>query len=66
MSRYRAPGLGRWMKGLSNAEAKGRAAAEDGAFTEADNPYRMYEHRRSWLDGFRSARAQRMESSTDG
>lgn len=56
--RYRQPpGLDRYMTGLRNATAKGTAAAEDPAFTEAHNPYRMYEHRMCWRDAFRARRA---------
>lgn len=45
-----------YVAGLQNAEAKGFAAGQDRQFTENDNPYRKFEHRKSWLDGFRRAR----------
>jgi ribosome modulation factor len=45
-----------WVNGLWNAEAKGRAAASDPAFTERHCPYTRYEHKRSWLEGFREVR----------
>lgn len=46
-----------YVKGLMNAEAKGFAAASDPAFTERDNPYQRFEHRKSWMEGFRRGRA---------
>lgn len=53
----RPEGEKRYMQGLWNADSKGYAAGQDPHFTERDNPYKMYEHRQFWLDGFRRARA---------
>jgi ribosome modulation factor len=47
-----------YVNGLCNAEAKGMAAAEDFSITERDCPYSRYEHRMSWLEGFRHRRRQ--------
>lgn len=46
-----------YVKGLQNAVAKGRAAAEDPTIRERDCPYSRFEHRKSWLDGFRAVRS---------
>ena len=48
--------LNPYVKGLLDAEQKGRAAAEDPEFKESDNPYKRWEHRTSWRDGFRHQR----------
>lgn len=59
MSRLkRAPGAIRYMNGLRNAEAKGYAAGLDKNFAERDCPYRGFEHRHFWLEGFKRARTR--------
>lgn len=45
-----------YITGLQNAFSKGCAAAEDVTITERDCPYKRFEHRKSWLDGFRQVR----------
>ena len=54
----RSEGAERYMRGFFAAVEKGRAAAEDPAFTESHNPYRRFEHHRNWRDGFRERRAE--------
>lgn len=53
---YSSPAMKGYVKGLLNAEAKGFAAGEDANFSESDCPYTRFEHRKSWLEGFRRAR----------
>lgn len=53
----RPEGHDRYMRGLWNADSKGFAAGQDEQFTTRDNPYKSFEHRQFWLDGFRRARA---------
>lgn len=57
MRGYQTEGMKRWMRGFNNAYDKGVAAADDPAFTERHNPYKMYEHSQQWLTGFRARRA---------
>lgn len=45
-----------YISGLRNAYAKGVAYALDPFMTESSNPYKMWEYRRAWLDGFRAER----------
>jgi len=45
-----------WINGLFEASYKGIQAAADPAITEAANPYKRFEHRTMWLEGFRDAR----------
>lgn len=47
-----------FLRGIKSAEEKGRAAAEDPISDERDNPYRYFEHRICWRDGFRERRAE--------
>lgn len=54
----RSEGQDRYMRGFFAAIEKGRAAADDPAFTEAHNPYRAFEHRTNWQLGFRERRAE--------
>ena len=55
----------RYMQGLWNAAAKGVASGQDPAFSERDNPYKQFEHREFWLDGFRRARAFEKEKANE-
>lgn len=47
-----------YVKGLFAAYSKGVASADDPAFNESANPYKRFEHRKSWLEGFRWKRGQ--------
>lgn len=48
----------RYMRGIHNALSRGRAAAEDPAFDRRHNPYRQFEHRKSWDEGFIQRRTE--------
>lgn len=65
MSKFTKPaGQDRYMNGLWNADSKGFAAGQDEQFTVHDNPYKQFEHRQFWIDGFRRARAAKAPPST--
>lgn len=55
--KYATDGHKRYMRGLEAADSKGFAAGQDESFSEKDCPYKNYEHKRCWTDGFRRARA---------
>lgn len=62
----RPKGEERYMNGLWNADSKGFAAGQDPQFSERDNPYKQYEHRQFWLDGFRRARNPPPQTKREG
>lgn len=66
MSRRNPTAAERYVIQLQNADSRGFAAAEDPRFTERDNPYFRFEHRESWLAGFRRGRAQQNNPTTKG
>jgi ribosome modulation factor len=64
MRHRRTPGEEAYMEGFFAAIDKGYAAGLDPKFAERDNPYKRFEHKKNWLDGFRKARAQAKQEPT--
>lgn len=67
MSKYgHLPDAGSWMAGLTKADAAGYAAGGEPECDETWNPYKRYEHRRSWQEGFQRRRKEMTDARAQG